>query len=471
MEYFHRFYRVVIGFLFGVVFPHTPKAYGRNFYMAPISAVYQASVFTSENTDRSHIPAVIVCVCGFLAHTLFSDPLLNSVGFNYSNEGKFYEKFHPGSLLILLSFVMLLARKGRTIAEIGIVMRTYPIYSAFLLLYVLLVPYMGLRSGGGGLAFLIDIHITAGVAAIVLSYAPRSICKKAVALFLGIAALNSIIALIESLGRFRIFTFNPDWVVLMEQHFRSSALLGHPLNNAMFTSVALFIALAVPLKPLPKTALVALLLASLVAFGGRAAMTYSVVAFFFYSSVMLLRLIRSKKMTTRQTFLVSALVIVVPVCLIGGLFGLLQTSLGERLVTHAKWDESANSRFIVFEVFNYLSTPEILLGVSAERIIDVAYRMNLQIPLSDIENPWILMLLNMGLLLYPFWLAVTFALIGKLMWKQPLALKLAVIAYFTIASTSNSFGRKDSIYVITVCIAVCTATLLRQPEEHAKAVA
>jgi hypothetical protein len=431
------------------------------------AATLQADTLYAASNDRSAIPAVIVCMIGFLAHSVLSDPLLNSIGFHYSNEGKFYEKMHPGSMLILLSFMILLLRKGRVLEEIMTVLYRFPVYSAFIFLYAVLSAYMGLRSGFSGLAFIIDIHATAGVAAIVLSYAPRNLCKIAVILFLCIASVNSVIAIIESVGRFRIFTFDPEWTVLQEANFRSSALMGHPLNNAMFTSVAVCIALAIPIKLYQKITILALLMTALVAFGGRAGITFSVLAILFYSLVNLLQLVRSRTLNTKQALMITSMAILIPVCLFGGLYLLLQTNLGERLVTHAQWDESADSRFIAFDIFEFLSFQELLFGVSAERIVEIAYRMNLIIPLSDIENPWLLMLLNIGLILFPFWLFMTLVFIGRLMWKQSFAIKLAVLAYFVTASTSNSFGRKDSIYVIMVCIVLCTSTLLRASRSEA----
>ena len=70
-----------------------------------------------------------------------------------------------------------------------------------------------------------------------------------------------------------------------------------------------------------------------------------------------------------------------------------------------------------------------------------------------------------GLITFPFWLALTFAFIGRLMKGNPVALQLGVLAYYITASTSNSFGRKDSTYLIMVSAVICASRLLHQKRE------
>jgi len=151
----------------------------------------------------------------------------------------------------------------------------------------------------------------------------------------------------------------------------------------------------------------------------------------------------------------------IPVCLTGGLYALIHSSMGERILAHAQWDASAHSRALAFMVFDYTKADDIIFGMSTDRIMEIAYRMNLAVPLSDIENPWLLMFMYLGIIAFPFWLLATLAFIYKLMQGKSLALKLAVLAYFITASTSNSFGRKDSTYLIMVCAVICAARAIQ----------
>ena len=138
----------------------------------------------------------------------------------------------------------------------------------------------------------------------------------------------------------------------------------------------------------------------------------------------------------------------------------MNSSMGERIATHSKWDASANTRQLAFLVFDYFQPMEFYFGMTADRVLDIAYRLNLAVPLSDIENPWILMFMNLGIFMFLFWLAATVFFNWTLLKGQPLALKMAGIGYFVIASTSNSFGRKDVNYLIMISAIVCASGLL-----------
>jgi hypothetical protein len=155
-----------------------------------------------------------------------------------------------------------------------------------------------------------------------------------------------------------------------------------------------------------------------------------------------------------------ALTLVTPVCLVALLYLLINSSMGDRIATHLSWDDSADSRRIAIAALNFMKPTELIFGVSSERLVEIAYRMNLTLPLSDIENPWLLMFMSMGFIAFPPWLAATLAFVYKLIIRQKLALQLAVLSYFIIASTSNSFGRKDSTYLIMVSTVICASRIL-----------
>ena len=102
---------------------------------------------------------------------------------------------------------------------------------------------------------------------------------------------------------------------------------------------------------------------------------------------------------------------------------------------------------LAFNSLDYLKDDELVFGVSADRTVDISYRLGLQLPISDIENPWLLMFMYLGALV-SIWLLAMFCVNLRLARGAPLPLKMAIIVYFLIASTSNSFGRKDNVYTI-----------------------
>jgi hypothetical protein len=422
--------------------------------------------------DESLPLAGLICIVGLFFRLVLSDPLLNAFGMHYSGdtEGSAIEKIHPGTYFFYLSLFVLLWEKGNPLAQINRMYREYRGYTLFLCLYLFLFVWQIVKSTTG-MGVLIDTHIPVAVCAVVLSYAPRTACRWAVNGFVFITALNSLIGIAESLGRFRIFTFDPTWTVLHEDIFRASALFGHPLTNAMVTDVAIFIAMGMRYGRITKALLMAIFLASLVAFGGRGGIALCILGLIPLAFTAIAQSAR-RGLSMQELFVVIAAVLVVPLCIAGGLFVVLNSDMGERLMAmRSMQDESAEARLLAFKVFGYMTTEELVLGTTQLRIVEIAYRMGLSLPLSDIENPWILMLMSLGIVVFAVWLPATVAFAMRLMRGQPLALKIAVAAYYIVASTSNSFGRKDSTYVLMVGMVVCAGRALgisaRRPEPDA----
>jgi hypothetical protein len=162
----------------------------------------------------------------------------------------------------------------------------------------------------------------------------------------------------------------------------------------------------------------------------------------------------------------SAVAVVVPLCFIGFLAVLLNSGMGERLMAAAHWDESANSRMLALHVFDHMSMEDILFGISGQRIMDITASLNSSVKLGGIENPWLLMFMFLGAILFPLWLIATAAFLYRLLRRQPLALQLAVMAYVVIASTFNSFGTKDSTYLIMVCAVLCAAQVIKSVQPN-----
>ncbi|MFO1242189.1 MAG: VpsF family polysaccharide biosynthesis protein [Rickettsiales bacterium] len=410
-----------------------------------------------------------LCLFGFLLHIILSDPLLGAMGFDYSGDGgAFYEKIHPGSLFIFLSFFVLLCGQGNPIKQILLLCQRQLIPFSLLLLCILFFIYMVIRSGAAGMAFMIDTHMTPPICAIVLCYTPASYCKRVAHVFVALAFINSLVGIAESIGKFRVFGYDETLAFMREDSFRASALRGHPLNNASFTAIALMVVLGMPYNTLLKTIICAVMSVSLISFGGRAALGIGLLGLMAITALMVFQRFRSRNMSLLQLILIVTVTILGPLCLIGALYVALASGMGERLIAHAHWDDSAQSRTLAFMVFDYLSTPEIFFGVSTDRILDIAYQMNLAVPLSDIENPWLLMCLYLGVIAFPIWLAATLAFIYWVLKDTPFALKLALLSYFAIASTSNSFGRKDSTYLITVTIVMCAMRVIESKRSESQ---
>ena len=206
--------------------------------------------------------------------------------------------------------------------------------------------------------------------------------------------------------------------------------------------------------PLKKLFFVFVLLASLVAFGGRAALGISFLCLIPAAFIALKQIFR--KLTLMKMIGLASAGLILPLVLIGGLIALINSHMGERLMAFSSFDDnSAAARWVIIKAFDYITFDELLFGISPARIEEIAYQLGLILPMSDIENPWVLMFMLLGAIMFPFWLGMTGVFIWKLQNKKPLMLKMVILAYFLIASTSNSFGRKDAIYALMVAIVTC----------------
>lgn len=414
---------------------------------------------TWDNAQQAYNPfPAFLCLSGCFLYILISAPLMDEWGVHYASDGgQAYEKFHPGTILIILAFILMLWNEGNPIQKMLTLWSEQRFLMAFLCFYGVLLFYMSLRSGMQGLGFIIDVQVTAVLCAIILATAPASYCRHAIAIFIALALINSVIGLAEMIGAFRIFKFDPDWPVLSEPYFRASALLGHPLNNAMFTTLALFILLATHFRASSKWFCALILLASLGAFGGRAALIFSLFGLLLIGGVRFATVFFLKDYSLQKLLWGAAALIVTPFCLAGILYALMHGLAGEHLAHRLYWDESAGSRTLAIKAFDYMKTEEILLGVSTEKMMDIAYRMSQDMPVFTIENPWLLMLMYLGMVAFPLWFIGTMRFAHLLARGNPLALQLAVLAYFVIASSYNSFGCKSTLYPIMVCAVVCAS--------------
>lgn len=376
------------------------------------------------------------------------------MGVHYSGEeGHFYEKIHAGTVCIYMAFMLF----------IFFVKNSEKWFldnkAAFLLLavYLAVFLYMALRSGFAGLAVFLDTHIPIALVAVMVRYHSLTGSRWTLNLFIFCAIINAITGIIEAIYQVRLFEFDPDWVVLHEEYFRASAFIGHPLNNAIFTVIALFILLALDYKPITKMLMGTILFASLFAFGGRFALLFTILALMFLTAHYILKAINNRNST--QLLFISLLIIVA-----GGagailLYFIIFNGFGERIFAHHLFDKSANARWISFMAFHYMSREEIFLGVSADKILGIVMRINQHYEMSDIENPFIIIMMYMGLCMFGLWLVATLYFIKSLLNHASLLLKITVISYFLIASTSNSFGRKDANYMIMVAMVLCAKNL------------
>jgi hypothetical protein len=134
------------------------------------------------------------------------------------------------------------------------------------------------------------------------------------------------------------------------------------------------------------------------------------------------------------------------------------TDIGERIITHMYYDDSAEVRNLQWLVLNHLNLNDVLFGVSPARLDVMKFQIGLGTATTDIENFWLLMFLNLGAIGFVVYL-VAFGLfiahLGRTV-NHPLGWML-LVSTIIIASTSNSLGRKSSdLFFATSCLIAMT---------------
>ena len=207
------------------------------------------------------------------------------------------------------------------------------------------------------------------------------------------------------------------------------------------TSMGVFLLLAMRLGPWLSGVAFGLLAAGLFSFGGRASLVITFGTLIVAGVTFLLMTLARRALTPRILSYTLLAVLVLPPSLV-----LLtsETNIGTRIVTHFYVDDSAQVRAQQWDVLDLIDLGEVLYGTTREHVDQMSEQIGLKQD-SGIENPWLLLFLNLGMInLIPF-------LVGLSMFLVYLARRggwplgcLLVCTYITIASTNNSLGVKTS---------------------------
>jgi len=133
-----------------------------------------------------------------------------------------------------------------------------------------------------------------------------------------------------------------------------------------------------------------------------------------------------------------------------------------RIFETLRWDPSAQSRTMVLRAFDRLSMPELLFGLGPDGIGRVMEHLRSFTILTDIENFWVLLLLNFGLICWVLFVLAFGWLVWSLLSGAPAAAKVATLVFFIMVSSNNSLAVKDSslsLFVVAMMGAAAYARL------------
>jgi len=403
--------------------------------------------------------AAALVFTSFALYQLVPDALLFQLGIPYTSPGgSMLVKLHPGTWVGLLALVAAFSAHGNPLVTMGAAVRRHPPLGLWLAVMVFLLGYSLLRYGASGAAFLIDTLIMPALMAMTLLALPPARRVTAFRLVIGLMLFNATLALGETALKQHIVRFTVGGVEPNELLFRAVALTGHPLNGALVTGTLAPLLLTLRINGWLRALLMGFVVLALLAYGGRTSFLLTLLLLGGYLSWRALRHMARGRLSYAQITGGSVMVVTGIGLLIAVVIG---SGLGERIFSKLKVDDSAEVRARIWSVFGLMSDDQLIAGASPLEIMGFIHQLSLQDPLETIENFWINMYLQFGVIGFvPFVIAMLALL--RWLWRMGDGPSRVSIAIFVVVSSSNnSLSAKASLLTIVVAALVCHASRRR----------
>jgi hypothetical protein len=396
---------------------------------------------------RSATPLIIVTVA------LFALPggLLWLVGYNYNGlTGNPLTKIHPSTFLIAGLFAWNAFTSGNPPAYVARGIWNYP--ACFLLLIAMAALFVQIVTRSApGMAGSIDTFLGPALLLVMMGDLDERGLQRLETTIHVVMAINALMALVEFATGRRFFPFVFDGVVNIYDT-RSTALQGHPLENAAVTA---FYVLALlnsrgSFSTGVKITQICLQLAALVAFGGRTATVVATAlasVYLMYRAHLALRTGRVPILTAAATLILAA---TVPV-MIGALaaHGFFNALMERFLVDDGG---SAASRVEMFHIFDYVSNRDLLVGPDPALIASQRWQHGLS---DGTENPIITFLLYQGIFVTLLLVVAVVAFLYEVARHCVTGVWLPMVAFTVLLNSSESIASKTNIVTKFAIVMLC----------------
>ncbi|MGL5447209.1 MAG: VpsF family polysaccharide biosynthesis protein [Rhabdaerophilum sp.] len=356
---------------------------------------------------------------------------LNALGWNYDGVGGAGPtRFHPSTYLAILLFLLIALRDGNPVASILAAFGRDLRLALFAMVWAVVFAH-GVVNQDLPAAALIDTFLMPLV--MLLSFQRLSEnTKRRMEILMHLAlAANALLGLGEFISGLRLTPYIAGGVLITDD-WRSTALLGHPLGNALLTGCYIMMLLMGGGKWLEgrwRYAMLVLQFGAMVAFGGRASL---VLLILFAAIVLALGVFRFLAGGRMQLKHVATIGLLFPL-LFGGLGALYELGFFDKFILRFVEDKgSAEARIVMFELFRGFTWTELLLGPQQ---VNLNYYVHVHKLEFGIESVWIAFSLYYGILpAILFFTGLLFYLFGLLAHCQKRG--WFVIGYFFLINST-----------------------------------
>jgi hypothetical protein len=395
----------------------------------------------------------LVGLLGISLFFLLSPMLLYKWGFSYEGVGgSAFEKVHPGTWLVLLALGLRAMASGRPLSLLDEFVRP-PALALYIFAWAVLLGFT-IFIKKGPFTPLIDTFLQPAMV-FVLATAMSEAEKKRTALLIHLLLnINALLGLFEYLTGYRLTPYVAG-TLLIESDWRSTALLGHPLANAMMTGSYILVMGIGGGRDLPKLlrpVIIGLQFLGMIAFGGRSALVLTLLLLCCVGLWNFARFLRGERTDLLQAGLIMLAMPVVVTLMVGAINGGFFDQMIERFVND---NGSAKARVIMLKLFNYVSWEDLVFGPDQALITSLQHTEGIE---YGIESFWVAFVLTNGLamsfIFFPALVAFSFLLVTR----TTASTGVLLVYFYLLASTSVSMSAKTPAFGMFIILIL---TMLR----------
>lgn len=389
-----------------------------------------------------------------------SAALLINLGWHYDETGGApWDKLHPASWLSLLLVAFWMVRSGNPLTNAMRLLAEHRDLIPYLVGVVFMIAYVVYVIGAPFTMFLETF--LAPIAVFLLFNRVQEKEAHRLALFLHLLFfVNAVLGILEFALSFHLTPLTINGELIAEE--RSTALFGHPLANAtMIGCYLLMLAFGGgrDFSMLMRLAVFSVNFASMIAFGGRAALAFVLVALGFVFLYRLIGFLRGEKIS--KNFL-TVLAVGIPIyCVMIGV--LANNGYFDAFLDRIVNDEgSAGTRIAMFSIFDHINWRDLLFVPDWQQVQTWSHIYGLD---YGIENFIVASILAYGIVASAIFLP-TLMLFSRAVCRSLMAHSGWVFVYFyAVALTSVSLSSKTIVLSMFVLALV---VLMRQHDAGAE---